>query len=371
MIQAEADYDLAIIGASFAGLVAARSAALRGLKVIVVEAKSDPGARIHTTGIVVREAAEAVDIPHYVTKRIRGIRLYAPSFNYMDLFAPGYAFLTTDMPALMRWLADEAVRAGAKLVCNTRFTTARREDGLVHLARPAITSRYLLGCDGAKSQVADAFGLGKNKKFLIGLEAEYEGLDAVDPRFLHCFLDSAIAPGYIAWAAPGPSVTQIGLATKDDAKPALQKFIEKSEGKFHYSKARIVERRSGVIPCGGLVRPYACDGVMLMGDSAGLVSPLTAGGIKLSFEFGRRAAHAVADHLLNAGPAPETVLDADLPRFHIKSRLRQALNFGPPNWMYELMIGTPPLRALAQRLYFHRRGSGGSFEDFSNKLRDP
>ena len=322
-----ADYDLAIVGASFAGLTAARCAALRGLKVLVIEAKKDPGARIHTTGIVVREAAEAVDIPHTVTRRV-------------------------------------------EIRCDTRFTSGRYEAGLVHLDTPAITARYLLGCDGAKSQVAEAFGLGKNKKFLIGLEAEYSGLDSFDPRFLHCFLDSDIAPGYIAWAAPGPSVTQIGLATKGDAKPALQRFIERTEARFSYSKATIVERRSGVIPCGGLVQPYATDGVMLVGDSAGLVSPLTAGGIKLSFEFGRRAAHAVADHLLNAGPPPAQIIDGDLPRFRVKSLLRSALSYGPPNWMYEMLIGTPPLRALAQRLYFHRKGSGGSFDEFAGKLTD-
>jgi flavin-dependent dehydrogenase len=365
-----ADYDLAIVGASFAGLTAARSAALRGLKVVVIEAKKDPGARIHTTGIVVREAAEAVDIPHTVTRRVHGIRLYAPSQKHMDLFAPGYAFLTTDTAALMRWLADEATRAGVTILCDTRFTTAHYEAGLVHLAQPAITARYLLGCDGAKSQVAEAFGLAKNTKFLIGVEAEYAGLDSFDPRFLHCFLDSGIAPGYIAWAAPGPKVTQIGLATKGEAKPALQRFIDQTEDRFHYSEAEIVERRSGVIPCGGLVRPYATDGVMLMGDSAGLVSPLTAGGIKLSFEFGRRSAHAIADHLLNAGPPPEQIIDGDLPRFRIKSALRSALSYGPPNWMYDLLIGTPPLRALAQRLYFHRKGGGGSFEDFAGKLVD-
>ncbi len=37
-------YDLAIVGASFAGLVAARTAAMRGLKVVVLEVKPDPGA---------------------------------------------------------------------------------------------------------------------------------------------------------------------------------------------------------------------------------------------------------------------------------------------------------------------------------------
>nr|WP_306263381.1 NAD(P)/FAD-dependent oxidoreductase [Pararhizobium sp. IMCC3301] len=365
-----ADYDLAIVGASFAGLTAARSAALRGLKVLVIEAKKDPGARIHTTGIVVREAAEAVDIPHTVTRRVHGIRLYAPSLKHMDLFAPGYAFLTTDTAALMRWLAEEATRAGVKILCDTRFTAARYDSGLVHLDTPAITARFLLGCDGARSQVAEAFGLGKNSRFLIGVEAEYSGLDSFDPRFLHCFLDSSIAPGYIAWAAPGPKVTQIGLATKSDAKPALQRFIEQTEDRFHYSAASIVERRSGVIPCGGLVRPYASDGVMLMGDAAGLVSPLTAGGIKLSFEFGRRSAHAIADHLLNAGPPPEKIIDRDLPRFRIKSALRSALSYGPPNWMYDLLIGTPPLRALAQRLYFHRKGGGGSFEEFAGRVAD-
>ena len=44
-----------IVGASFAGLICARSAALPGLKVIVIESKSDPGARIHTTSILSRK----------------------------------------------------------------------------------------------------------------------------------------------------------------------------------------------------------------------------------------------------------------------------------------------------------------------------
>ena len=51
-------FDLIIIGASFAGLAAARTAASRGLSVAVVEAKPDAGARVHTTGILVREAIE-------------------------------------------------------------------------------------------------------------------------------------------------------------------------------------------------------------------------------------------------------------------------------------------------------------------------
>lgn len=41
--------DPTIIGASFAGLLCARAAALKGLRTVVIEARPEPGARIHTT----------------------------------------------------------------------------------------------------------------------------------------------------------------------------------------------------------------------------------------------------------------------------------------------------------------------------------
>ena len=69
------DYDLIIIGASFAGLIAARTAAHRGLSVAVLDTKSEPGARVRTTGILVKEAFDECDIPAALTKRISGVRL--------------------------------------------------------------------------------------------------------------------------------------------------------------------------------------------------------------------------------------------------------------------------------------------------------
>ena len=89
------EFDLLIVGASFAGLAAARTAASRGLKVAVIEAKREPGARIHTSGILVKEAVEEIDLPHHLTRRVPGVRLYAPSLKSVDLFSPGYAFFTT------------------------------------------------------------------------------------------------------------------------------------------------------------------------------------------------------------------------------------------------------------------------------------
>ena len=111
-----AKFDLVIVGGSFAGLACARTAALRGLKVAVLDEKSEPGARVRTTGILVKEATEDCDLPSDLMRKVRGVRLYAPDGRALDLHAPGYYFQATDTAALLRWMAAEAERAGAKLI---------------------------------------------------------------------------------------------------------------------------------------------------------------------------------------------------------------------------------------------------------------
>ena len=75
---------------------------------IVLEAKPSPGSRIHTTGLLVKEAAEEIDFPAALTRKIHGVRLYAPNLNHVDLAAPGYYFLATDTGALLDWMAMRA-----------------------------------------------------------------------------------------------------------------------------------------------------------------------------------------------------------------------------------------------------------------------
>lgn len=371
MDEAVRPYDLVIVGASFAGLVAARTAAMRGLKVAVLDGKPEAGHRVATTGILVKEAAEEIDIPHTLTRRVHGVRLYAPSRRSIDLFAPGYFFLTTDTANVLRWLSAEAMRAGAKILYRARFEGATREGGLFRFHGINIAARYILGADGARSSVARAFKLGTNTKFLTGIEVEYEGLAEADPRFLHCFLDSTLAPGYLGWVAAGPSVTQAGLAVGPGHKPDLKRFLAATEPIFGYSRARVVERRSGRIPAGGLVHPWSCEGVMLVGDAAGQVSPATGGGIKLAFELGRRSAQVIADHLQNLGPPPASVLAAELPSFASKKLMRAALDLAVPNPLIDIALALPPMRWIAQHVYFHRRGAKGvSFAEFEAKLRN-
>jgi 2-polyprenyl-6-methoxyphenol hydroxylase-like FAD-dependent oxidoreductase len=47
--------DCVVVGASFAGLACATALADAGARVTVLERKHDPGAKLHTTGILVRD----------------------------------------------------------------------------------------------------------------------------------------------------------------------------------------------------------------------------------------------------------------------------------------------------------------------------
>jgi digeranylgeranylglycerophospholipid reductase len=164
---------------------------------------------------------------------------------------------------------------------------------------------------------------------------------------------------------------QVGLAVHSRAKASLRAFQAKTSSLFVFDENKVSERRSGRIPVGGVVSPFARDQVMLIGDAAGLVSPVTGGGIRLAFHFGRRAAQAVADHLLHAGPPPEQVLAPEMPRFALKGLMRRAIDLAPSNALIDLGLGTWPMRVLAQHMYFHRRGARGmTFAEFERQLGD-
>ena len=366
MVQPNRDglniYDLIVVGASFAGLIAARTAAHRGLKVAVIDAKHEPGARVRTTGILVKEAVDECDIPSSLTRKIPGVRLYAPNSKHIDLFAPGYYFLATDTPAIMRWLAREAARAGADLFFGTRFKDATVTDDFVHLHGLDMSARYLLGADGAKSQVAKCFNLGRNTEFLVGMETEFEETPTVDPDFLHCFVDSVLAPGYLGWVVPGVNLTQAGLAVANSPlgekrKPDMNAFLKRTDPHFALWNCEAKYKRSGPIPCGGLVSPLSTHRVLLTGDAAGLVSPLTAGGIRLAFQYGRKAAGAIANYLQDGGPNPGALMAREHPGFGLKTWMRRAWSAAPPNAVLNATLFTPPMRALAQWIYFQKRGT--------------
>ena len=151
-------------------------------------------------------------------------------------------------------------------------------------------------------------------------------------------------------------LAQVGLAARWPHKPDLAAFERKLAPFFDWSRARRIARRAGRIPVGGRVARFARDRVLLVGDAAGIVSPLTAGGIHTALESGWRAAHAIADYLYADGPEPARAAAAAYPRFVMKRALRAVADLPLPNWLFDALLGSAALRLVANSIYFHRRG---------------
>jgi digeranylgeranylglycerophospholipid reductase len=356
--------DCTIVGASFAGLACATVLARRGLCVRVLERKHDPGERLHTTGIIVKEVVDQIalfdSMPSDLVRQVPGVRLYAPNMRYVDLDAPGYYFLATDTPNVIRWLACQAQLAGAELACGTSFTSATNTRDGYRLEGVGDT-RYLIGADGPNSQVAKTLALGQNQKFLFGMEYEFAGLTLARDDRLHCFLDRKLAPGYIGWMVPGVGVTQIGLARRmprdpEAMKRVMEKFLEKVASVADVRNCEPTSVRAGAIPCGGVVRPVATERALLVGDAAGMVSPVTAGGIHTALKHGMAAGHAVAEFLEGKCEDPQHWFAATYPKFRTKRLLRFLFDRFQSDWFFNAMLASRPMRMAASYVYFHRRG---------------
>jgi flavin-dependent dehydrogenase len=360
---------LIVVGASFAGLACARAAARAGLHVVLLEKKAAAGDKLHTTGLVVKDAVQDIAwlaaVPPPLVKRIEGVRLYAPDMRHVDLFAPGYFFWATDTPRLLDWMVEDVRAAGVDVRLQATFLDARREgdEWIVQSAAGELRSRYLVGADGPHSRVARALGLSANTHFLFGVEHEYAGAELA-PGFLHCFIDRRLAPGYIAWVLAGVGVVQAGLARKaghaepsgwrpDDAMAALLDKIAPVIDLRHLQPSSV---RAGLIPCGGVVRPVAASRVLLVGDAAGMVSPVTAGGIHTALKHGLAAGNAVADFLRGRAEDPSGQFVRSYPKFRLKRLLRVSFDRLQTDFAFNWLLATPPMRAAAGVIYFHHKG---------------
>ena len=372
-------FDLVVIGASFAGLACARAAAQAGLRVAVVEKKSSSGDKLHTTGIIVKDAIDTIpwlqQVPAALVRQVDGVRLYSPNLRHVDLHAPGYYFWATDTPALLDWMCASVQADGVTLLAGTLFESAARDSGGWSVSVKSVASQepavlqagYLVGADGPHSRVAKALGLSLNTQFLFGIEHEY-GQARLDANLLHCFIDRKLAPGYIGWAVAGVGIQQIGLARRMSASgvPPKQAWMDSFTARIapHVAvgDAEPLATRAGMIPCGGVLKRVSDARVMLVGDAAGMVSPVTAGGIHTALEHGDAVGGAVAA-FLQAGAAdggdpadPMRGLVRNYPKFRAKRTLRWLFDHFQADWIFNLALDTEPMRQAARMVYFHRRG---------------
>jgi geranylgeranyl reductase family protein len=300
-------FDVVIIGAGLAGLQCAKLLSRRGAKILLIDRKTDLTKGVHTTGIFVRKTLEDFDFPAgTLGKAVRNVTLYSPRLKVVNLKSEKDEFRVGKMGVLYESLLRECMENGVEFSNGTRYvsTDILQNESIVKLEKNGkafeISAKVLIGADGANSRVAKDLKLDENREWIVGYEEVYHVENEHDEPRLHCFLDAKLAPGYLAWIADDGEEIHIGVggyAANFNPREALKSFKEKTKKLFEVSHEKLAETRGGRIPVGGVLRRIANENGILIGDAAGAVSPLTAGGLDPAMRLSKFAAEIVWERL--------------------------------------------------------------------------
>lgn len=366
-------YDVAVVGAGLAGLQCARLLGQAGLRVLLLDRKETLSQSIHTTGIFVRRTLEDFDLPPAcLGPPVRRVVLYSPARRALTLESPQDEFRVGRMGALYLQYLAECERAAVVWSPATRLVRSERAaDGstlfLLTGNRPwEVQTRFVVGADGAQSATARSLGLDTNREWITGVEDVLREVPLEGPPSFFCFLDSTLAPGYIAWVVHDGEETHVGVggySARYQPLRALERFRDEIGRKLNLERGTLVERRGGRIPVGGVLKRIANDRGLLVGDAAGAPSPLTAGGLDACMRLSRLAAHVIARFLAGDPRALAEYSGRALRRRFVLRRILRRVMAGvtsPPLLEFAHgLLRVTPLRGIAQQVFFGR----GSFPD--------
>jgi flavin-dependent dehydrogenase len=361
--------DVLVVGAGLAGLHTATLLARRGHDVLLVERRPTLTGAIRTTGIFVRKTLDDFPLPpECLGPPIRRVVLYPPSLRRpVSLVSNRDEYRVGNMAPLYVTAAHAAAEAGVRIALGTRYD-GRRDDDFLLAGRDGpvrVRARFVVGADGARSRVARDLDLDRNRHLLVGAEEVFPVPRGEEPPTFHCVLDPSLAPGYLAWVVNDGEHAHVGVAGyatrfPDGMRRALETFGASAPGLSGVSRPDEVEKRGGPIPVGGLLRRIGNADGLLVGDAAGAVSPLTAGGLDPCLRLSERAA-AVLDDALRAGrPDALTRYDGAALRAHFRGRLllrRGLAQVRTPAMAATAfaLLRTPVGQAAARRILFGDR----------------
>lgn len=302
--------DVIVIGAGPIGLAAGRAAADAGAAVEVLEKRDPEGAPSCCTGLVgpgtlsILGASQAPVLRH-----IRAVRLHCPSGKTVDVRSQNIKAVVLDRVALENDLRDRARDAGVALRFCTEVIGA--ETGRVRIrsrgTEQTLCASVLVGADGPNGPIASWFSIAPPEVLISAAQVELQ-MEAPCEDRVEIFVGETVAPGFFGWCVPAEcGVVRVGLGVAAPQTPTryLDALLD-----THFPQAHILRRSAGRIPLARTAQS-AADGLLLVGDAAGHVKPLSGGGLypggRCANIAGRLAAQAARDLELR-GRLPEVYL---------------------------------------------------------------
>ena len=345
------EVDVLVVGAGPTGSTAAKYAAQGGADVLLIEKRSEIGTPVRCGEGVAKRWLEEIGLEpsrEFICHEVDGARVIAPDGTTLvvdETRAGNECGYVLERDLFDRRLAKDAAKAGAEIQIRTSAVALLRDDGMVvgarceHMAETFdVRAKVVIGADGFESQVGRWAGLEthlRTRDIDACLQYTMVGVSG-DPRMNDVYLGSC-APGGYAWVFwKGADVANVGIGVnlsrihdRAEAKRYLDALIHRTPS---LAKAEVVEEVAGAVSVSMPLEKTVAPGVLLAGDAARLIDPLTGGGIlngclsgKLAGETAS-AAVAAADASMEALSAYERRwrgrLEEELARHYlIKERL--------------------------------------------------
>lgn len=305
-------YDIAVIGSGPAGSVTARYAAESGAKVLIIERRKEVGVPVLCGEGVSRKVDDfkVLEGKRWIANIIDGARIFSPDGTMVKLAAEmagnetGYV-LYRDI--FDQELARGAVRAGAELMLNTCAVDLLKENDKIRGVKVKqfsesfdIEADVVVGADGVESKVGRWAGIKTTlKPYDLETCAQYTLTNVeCDEKYCDFYLGKKIAPGGYVWVFPkDKDVANVGigilgsLSEPGRALKLLDRFINSHN---ELKKGEPIRFITGAVPVAEPIEAVR-NNLILVGDAARQVDPITGGGLMASIEAGKIAGDTLGD----------------------------------------------------------------------------
>ena len=320
-------YDVVVVGAGPAGSMTAKTAAERGLSVLLLERELEVGVpdkcgeyipsleEMKRLAPSVPDPEELFDPPSScIVNRSKYVKFVFP--NNHEISVP-FRGLTVERKLYDKHLTNEAARAGAEVATLTKAIDLLKDGRGVRVKDidgvRDIEAKTIVASDGAYSLVARKAGLPVSRDPLdygVGYQYEMVNVDH-DPDYVDMYLGEDIAPGTYAWIIPkGDDVANVGTGVRIpfmkkglNIRDYQRNFVEKhpiSSEKLKNAKRTAI--KAGLIPVGGAMERTCTEKVLAVGDAGGHTIPTVGGGIPPALICGRIAGQVLADYFEEGKP---------------------------------------------------------------------
>jgi digeranylgeranylglycerophospholipid reductase len=308
------EYDVVVVGAGPAGSMTAKHAARGGLSVLMLEKRQEIGSPVRCAEGVAMTSIQATGIKpdlRWIAHEVDGAKVTAPNgtaFYITERMAGDEVGTVIERDIFDKYLAMDAAKAGADIMLKSSVVGVNTYKGAATgvkvermKERFEVDAKIVVAADGFESQVARWAGMDtKLKAADITTCLQYRMVDInIESNFCEFILGSG-APGGYVWIFPkGEDVANVGiglsvskLKEKGEVKGYLDKFIKNDDRLKH---GKIIDMVAGAVSTCMPIKHTIDEGIMLVGDAARQVDPITGGGIANACRAGKIAGEVLTE----------------------------------------------------------------------------